>query len=225
MLAYFRKSSLTCFFYHMFLFAFTLGAGYLVSELLSRAMGQDVHGALTLAGILAALLLIGLPVVYGWAKRCGGVKREDHQRFREEMYRWVIDRKIDVDSTGDLIVKLSTDSNTVAAYYQDTLPAAAEGIAIMLGCVVLLCQKHLLIGLLFFAMSLLHIVPTLVYEKWAKKVYRQTDEMQETYDSWIVQGHSGISTLKAYRQEKWFIRHLTRISEDMIGAGRKDEHD
>ena len=223
MLAYFKKSSFTCFFYHLFLFAFTLGAGYLVSELLSRAMEQDVNGALILAGGLLVLLLTGLPIVFVWAKKCGFLKREDHQRFREEMYRRVIDRMLDVGSTGDLSVKLSTDSDTVAAYYQDMLPAAAEGIAIMLGSVTLLCLKHVPIGLLFLAMSLLHLVPTLVYEKWAKKIYRQTDEMQETYDSWIVQGHSGISTIKAYRQETWFVRHLSRISENMIGAGLRAE--
>ena len=223
MLAHFKKSSLTCFFYHLFLFAFTLSAGYLLSELLSLAMEQDVNGALALAGILMALLLTGLPVVYGWAKKCSFWKREDHQHFREEMYRRVIDRTLDVDSTGDLTVKLSTDSDTVAAFYQDTLPAAVEGIAITLGSVALLCLKHVPIGLLFLAMSILHIIPTLLYEKWAKNVYKQTDEMQKNYDNWIVQGHSGISTLKAYQQEKWFVRHLSRIGKDMISAGVRAE--
>lgn len=223
MLSYFKKSSLTCFFYHLFLFAFTLGAGYLLSELLSHAMEQDVNGALTLAGILMALLLTGLPIVFVWAKKCGFLKREDHQCFREELYRRVVDRTLDVESIGDLTVKLSTDSDTVAAYYQDTLPAAVEGISIILGSVALLCLKHVPIGLLFLAMSLLHIIPTLVYETWAKKIYEQTDEMQENYDNWIVQGHRGIRTIKAYRQEKWFVRHLTHISEDMIGAGVRAE--
>lgn len=220
---YFKKSSLLSFLYHLFLFVFTLSAGYLVSALLNRAIEQDTNGTLQWAGVLLALLLMGLPIIYGWSKKRNWWKREDRQRFYEEMYRRVIDRKLNVNSTGDLAVKLSNDSGTVAAYYQDTLPAAAEGIAIMLGSAVLLCLKHLPIGLLFFAMSLLHLIPTLVYEKWAKQVYEQTDEMQENYDSWLVQGHSGIRSLKAYRQERWFIRHLTRISEDMISAGMRAE--
>jgi len=223
MFAHFKKSSLACFLYYIFLFVFTLSVGYLVSGLLSRAMEQDANGALIMAGILMALLLTGLPVVFVWSKKCNFWKREDHQRFREELYRRVINRTLDVGSTGDLSVKLSTDSDTIAAYYQDTLPAAAEGIAIMLGSVTLLCLKHVPIGLLFLAMSLLHLIPTLVYEKWAKTVYRQTDDMQETYDSWIVQGHSGISTIKGYRQETWFVRHLSRISENMISAGVRAE--
>ena len=46
MYMYFKKSSLLSFLYHLFLFAFTLSAGYLVSELLNRAMEQDANGTL-----------------------------------------------------------------------------------------------------------------------------------------------------------------------------------
>jgi predicted ABC-type exoprotein transport system permease subunit len=64
MSAYFRKSILISFFYHMFLFAFTLSAGYLVSVLLKCAIEQDIAGTLTFGGILLTLLLTGLPAIY-----------------------------------------------------------------------------------------------------------------------------------------------------------------
>lgn len=93
----------------------------------------------------------------------------------------------------------------------------------MLGSVVLLCLSHLWLGLILFGLSLVQLLPTVVYEKWAKDIYEQTDYAEEVYDGWLIQGCDGLSTLKSYKRENWFIQKLEGISDGMVRAGVRAE--
>lgn len=219
----FKKSGAAEALYHLFLFAFTLCCGWLVSALLDAAMAADGAAALRLSGRLAAILAAGLPAVYLWRRALGSVVRDDRQRWREKLYADIISRRIPVDSAGQLDVRLSNDADAVARYYQHSLPSAVENAGIMLGAALLLCRAHLLLGLILFALSLLQFLPAAVYEKWAKEIYEQTSRAEERYDGWLIQGADGLSTLKSYRREDWFLSKLEEISGGMVKAGVRAE--
>lgn len=219
----FRKSGAAGTLYHIFLFVFTLTCGWLVSSLLDSAMGANVESALKTAWILTAALLVGLPAIFVLRRKLGSLMRADCQSFREKLYSDIIRRKISIDSTGELDVRLSNDADTVAEYYQTAIPSAIEGILIMLGSVVLLCLSHLWLGLILSGLSLIQLLPSVIYEKWAKDIYEQTNDAEELYDGWLIQGCDGLSTLKSYRQEDWFIRKLEGISDGMVRAGVRAE--
>lgn len=219
----FRRSGAAEVFYHFFLFAFTLGCGWLASTLLDAAMESDISTALRTSACLSAVLAVGLPVIYFWRKALGRMVRDDRQDFREKLYEVVIDRRLTVENTGELEVRLTRDGDTVAEFYQSSLPAAIESGGIILGATVLLCRAHLGLGLLLFGMSLLQLVPTVTYEKWAKEIYEQTSDAEEDLDSWFVQGYNGLSTLKSYRQEDWFLDKVEKNTDSMIRAGFRAE--
>lgn len=219
----FNRSGIAGTLYHIFLFAFTLTCGWLVSHLLDCAMALNSDAAITTAIILAAVLLIGLPVIFILRKKLGELIRADSQSFREKLYSDIIERRISVESTGELDVRLSNDADTVAEYYQSAIPSAVEGALIMLGSAVLLCLSHLWLGLILFGLSLVQLLPTVIYEKWAKDIYEQTDYAEEVYDGWLIQGCDGLSTLKSYQRENWFIQKLEHVSDGMVKAGVRAE--
>ncbi len=219
----FKKSCLAGSVCHLFLFAFSLGCGYFVSALLDAAMEKNPQAALRLAFCFLVVLLIGLPVIYFWRRRLGRTIRQDRQDFREKLYGDIIWRRIPVESTGEMDVRLSNDADTVAEYFQSAVPAAVEGIGIILGATILLCRAHLVLGLLLFALSLLQLLPSIVYEKWAKEIYEQTDSAEEDYDSWLIQGCEGLGTLKAYQKEEWFAEKMGEISDGMVAVGYRAE--
>ena len=223
MMKTFKKSGIAGTLYHIFLFVFTLTCGWLVSALLDFAMESNGEAALKTAGILAALLLVGLPAIFVLRRKLGALMRADRQSFREKLYADIIGRRISIESIGELDVRLSNDADTVAEYYQTAIPSAVEGALIMLGSAVLLCLSHLWLGLILFGLSLIQLLPSVVYEKWAKDIYDQTDDAEEIYDGWLIQGCNGLSTLKSYRRENWFIRKLEGISDGMVRAGIRAE--
>ncbi len=219
----FKKSSFWGTLYHLFLFAYTLICGWLVSALLDSAIESDGGAALRATLYLTTILVIGLPVIYIFRKTLGHFLRSDRQNYREKLYGDIIRHRINVESIGELDVRLSNDADTVAEYYQSSLPSAVEGVGIMLGAALLLCRAHLLLGLLLFALSFLQLLPTVVYEKWAKEIYKQTNDAEENYDSWLIQGCDGLATLKSYKQEDWFAKKLDSISDGMVKAGFRAE--
>lgn len=219
----FKNSCLAGIFYHIFLFAFSMGCGYFTSALLDVAMEENVQAALASALDFLLILIFGLPVIYFWRKKLGRILRADRQAFRETLYRDIIERRILVESTGELDVRLSNDADTVAEYYQSAVPAFVEGLGIMLGAAVLLCRAHFVLGLLLFALSLMQLLPSIVYEKWAKEIYEQTDDAEEDYDSWLIQGSDGLTALKAGGREDWFAKKLDEISDGMVLAGYRAE--
>lgn len=215
----FKKSCLAGVFYHIFLFVFSLGCGYFVSALLDAAMEENSRAALRLALYFLAVLFIGLPVIYFGRKSLGRILRDDRQAFRETLYRGIIKRRIPVESTGEMDVRLSNDADTVAEYFQSAIPTALEGVGIIFGATLLLCRAHLILGLLLLGLSLLQLLPSIVYEKWAKEIYEQTDDAEEIYDSWLIQGCDGLGALKAHGREEWFVKKLAEISHGMVAAG------
>ncbi len=219
----FKKSCLFGTFYHIFLFIFSLLCGYFVSLLLDSGMEKDMQDAVRLSVYFMVVFLLGLPLIYFGRRKLGKVLRAERQLFREKLYRDMIERRIGVDSVGEMDVRFSNDADTVAGYYQDTVPSMVEGVGIMVSVTILLCRTHLILGLLFLGLSLLQILPSMVYEKWAKEIYEQTDDAEENYDSWLVQGCEGITTLKAYSREEWFAEKLSEISDGMVKVGFRAE--
>lgn len=207
---------------HAALFLFTLLGGWLSSALLERAM-EGAGGLLPAALALAALLLAGLPLIYFLQRALGRLLREERQRWREKVYGGILAGRIQVDSAGELDVRLSNDADAVADYYQQALPSAAEGVGVLLGAAALICRVQPLLGLLLLALSLLQLLPTLVYEKWAREIYEQTHSAEERYDGWLIQGAEGLTALRACRREAWFLRKLAEISDGMVRAGCRAE--
>lgn len=207
--------------YHIVLFLLTLSAGLLVSKVLNCAMNGARISKYMIC--LAFVFLAGLPFVFTLKKRLARTIRQEKQDWREELYRDMIGRRIDIAGKGELDVRLSNDADAVADYFQEALPAAAEGIGIAVGSTLMMLRVSPVLGAVLCALSLAQLLQPLVYKKWAKEIYEQTDCAGERYDSWLIQGSDGLSTLKSFQQEDWFIKKLGDISEDMVKAGIRAE--
>lgn len=207
--------------YHTALFLLTLSGGWLVSKVLDCAMSGGHAGRYII--FLTLVFLIGLPVIFILKRRLGEIMRREKQDFREELYGDIIGRRIDVSDKGELDVRLSNDLDAVARYYQEALPLAVEGIGIAVGSVLMMFNVSFALGTVLCLMSLTQLLPTIVYEKWAKEIYEQTDYAEERYDSLLIEGAEGLSTLKSFMQENRFMQKLEKVSEGMVSAGIRAE--
>lgn len=220
---YFRKSSRYSCLYHLFTFAFTLACGYAVSLALDAAIERQGSAVYGWAAVLGGLLLIGLPVLYFFARFTKKQKELDAQTYREALYKEIMENRLPVQHTGELDVRLHTDARTVTEYVQDVLPKVLEGGAIILGSALILCSIHALAGGLLLAMGFLQLIPTLVYEKWAKSIYEEGAESEADYEGWLAEGAEGLRTLKSYGRESWFVERYRQLNRRLIQAGKRSE--
>ena len=124
---------------------------------------------------------------------------------------------------GEMQGKLGGDANTLAAFFQNTLPKAISGAVVILCATVLLCMEKLLIGSIFFFLNLIQLLPIFLYENWAWQIYEQTHSDEEAYCNWMLEGYRGIRTLKAYGMERWFMARYRQLNRAIVDSGKRAE--
>lgn len=217
----FRRSQPVLLFYRLFSFLFTLSCGYGASCMLDMAMSQQ-REKLTAAGIaLFVLLSLGLPMVRFLSRWSEDLRLRDRQCFREELYRRLLDNRLEAASIGAQSLLLGQVSDQVAEHDQVRIPQILEGLCIALGATLLMCRKNLSLGILFSLMSLIQILPVFTYEKWAKKIYEAAWDNDGEQTDWITQGVDGIRTLKSYGRERWFVNRYQQLLRQGIRVGDK----
>lgn len=198
---------------------FTISCGYSVSAMLNAAMGQDMHRLLHSGGILLLLLAAGLPAAWALSDYAEKTGVQDRQNFREELYRRILKNRLRVSSIGEQSQLLGDISEQIAEQYQVRIPQIVEGLGIILSATALICRERVSVGIIFFLMGLLQVLPVFVYEKWTSKIYEESWDSDEAETDWISQGIGGIRTLKAYGQETWFTERYRSINRRGIRVG------
>lgn len=195
---------------------------WLVSVLLSRALAEEWTQAIVSVGAAAAAMVLSGLVRRKTTMACDKAEQEAMLDYRVAVCQAVIRQEIAAETQGELDARLQGDAESVAAFYASALPKAiASGVSLAL-CLALLAATDGWLALIFGALSMLQLLPTLVYEKWAKPIYLQTMANEEAYCDWIHEGLNGISTLKAYEREDWFMARFRMHSQSIVRACERE---
>lgn len=206
-----------------FVFLLTLALSYIIAELINQAVLADTQRTLLLAGITIIALAVSLPLLYVLNKTVEKIRYNTVQQYRDSLYPHFITGALPVLSEGDLSVKLNRDVDTITSYLFTVLPGSISAVIILLIVSVMTFLINPLIAILFVGISLLQLIPTLFYEKWARKAYKAVHTDEEAYKSWLVEGYRGLQTLKAYGQEAWFIKRFSVLNRRAFLSGIRAE--
>ncbi len=164
-----------------------------------------------------------MPALCALAAWRGRRQLSDRQRFLEGLYALLLENRLDAAGHGALDVKLEADVKTAAEYYQEAVPQALGSGVALAGSMALLLWADWRIGLIFALLNLAQFLPSLVYERWAKRIYRETRGGEEAYYGWLLEGSRGIRTLKAYGQEEAFLDRYRLLSRRIARMGKRAE--
>ena len=220
---YFRSSITLGLIQNCVSFVLSLFCGYMLSALINKALLPDTGGVLLYAGLTVLALALGLPALFLLNNRQGKACSYDLQGYRESLYERMLARSISIGSEGELDVKLERDVGTVSSFMMGTVPDAIGSVIMLIGAFTLTAIADYRVALVFLFMDLLQLLPTLLYEKWARKAYIAVRRDEENYESWLVEGIRGMRTLKAYGLEKWFIGRFTRLNRRVYASGKHAE--
>lgn len=204
-------------------YTLTLFCGYLVSDLLQDVLAKEWHGIVSEIGFTTIALFLSIVPLYCLSVWYSYQKMRDTESLREYLYSRVIDRSMPIENLGEMNVRFQKDVNTISAYFQQTLPQTISGILIMICSGVLLCAEHMMIGVIFFTLNFIQLIPIFVYEKWAIKIYNRTHTDEEKYRNWILEGYNGIRTIKAYQVENWFMTRYNKLNQTILQSGKQAE--
>lgn len=200
-----------------------LVCGYLLAQVLAQAMEMRPREAMEGAGYLMVFLALSvLPVL--WCHRAYFVSVElDGQKFREWLYGRFLQGKLHVDSGGELEVKFNRDAEAVARYAQKSCPNAVGGCVVLTASTVLLCWQDWRVGLLFFGLNGVQLLPVLLYETWSRKIHNQTCQAEQELDGWMLEGYGGAHVLKSYAGQRWYLERFRQLERGVMRWGYRAE--
>ena len=221
--AVFRKSLVMGCAYRLFRAGSSLCCAWLISQLFQRAVAADFGAVARLAGLLCAAVAIGSFGCLGLTKKNERVCAVERQDFRALQQQRILSFRLPAASSGEMETRLNEDGGAIADHYQKILPDAVEGVTMIVGSVLLMCRTDPWISVILLGCSLLQMVPTIVYQRWAKRIYESiTDHEEEEWD-WLAQGVEGLRTLKLYNREQWYIGRYREIGRMCVTTGGQAE--
>lgn len=208
--------------YQLLSFALNLLCAWLVSHMLAAAIAAN--GAQMRMALLLSLLSIAAGgVLLKYLKHhCSRTAQDSLHAYRQWVCEQVIAGTLDVPTSGELDARLQGDAETISTFYGNAFPRMmASGITGAV-CIALLLAHDVRLALLLGTLSLLQLLPTLLYERWAKAIYQQTMADIESYSNWMAEGLHGIRTIKSYQQENWFLKRFEKNNRALILSGRRE---
>ena len=203
-------------------FALQLLCAWLVSRVLESAIAESLNHQNTEIVLAALSVLLGGILLGLLSRKAAHRQADDLRQFRKHVCLAVIDGDLDIPSSGELDVRLQRGAETIQQFFSQACPQMiAAGLTLFISFTILCFMDFRLAGILL-GLSLLQLLPTLLYEKWAKAIYAQTQADEEAYSNWVIEGMKGISSIKAFQREKWFIHRFQKHCESLIQSGMKE---
>lgn len=204
----------------------TYALGLLCAGFVSRVLELAIEkqwSAMKKTVVIAAVCIAMSSILIEWVDRVCSKKRQDSlQNYREMICKKTIRKEISISNSGELDVRLQGDAETIAGYYSDSCPRMLAAGLTVAACSVILWNCDRWLAIIFGGLGLLQLLPTLLYEKWAKAIYLQTMQNEEDYCNWIKEGLNGISTIKSCQQENWFLKRFRQYNHAVVKAGIRE---
>lgn len=199
-----------------------LGA-FLVSGLLEAAMDAEwnrVGVTVVVAAVFIGVSYLVDSYLTGKLKR---VHSDSMEEWRETVSELTVSGNIDITSAGAYDGRAEDDTETIANYRGMSFPQMVGSALTMAIAAIVILVSDWRLAIIFLTLSLLQLIPTVIYEKWTKRIYDETSEDEEAYADWIGEGLHGIRTIKSYEAESWYTERYRKCNKEMISSGIKAE--
>lgn len=195
----------------------------LLAQLLTQVMNGTLSPIYPWASGTLLLLVVSVGPLFLLRRAYERAVGRDGQRFRETLYAGILSRELEVASRGELEVKLRRDTQAILKFVQRSCPQAVGGTVIWVGSALLLCHTDGRVGLLFFALNLVQMLPILVYETWTKRIHNETCQAEEADSAWLVEGYHGAHVLKSYGAQGWYLARFCKLEQAVMRWGYRAE--
>lgn len=195
----------------------------LLAQLLTQVMDGTLSPIYPWASGTLLLLVVSVGPLFLLRRAYERAVGRDGQRFRETLYAGILSRELEVASRGELEVKLRRDTQAILKFVQRSCPQAVGGTVIWVGSALLLCHTDGRVGLLFFALNLVQMLPILVYETWTKRIHNETCQAEEADSAWLVEGYHGAHVLKSYGAQGWYLARFCKLEQAVMRWGYRAE--
>ena len=196
----------------------------LLSKLIMKATAGNINDVLFFAIIILALKLIELTILCICDIELKKYISKNKHRCKLEFYKYFFDKPIhELFSLkiGDTKEKLNDDFDTITRKYTSTYPQTI--ISLMSAIIYFLYLIYLSkwIALIFFAISLLQVIPPILIRKYLQVNYDDCRDIEAEITDFVVGGYRAFLLIKLYSLDNWWRKKLAEHHKKYSKIGRK----
>ncbi len=196
----------------------------LLSKVIIHATAGNVNMVLFFATIILLIKLIELIVFCISDIHLQKNISKNKHICKLEFYKFFFDRPLhELFSlkVGDTKEKLNDDFETITKKYTSTYPKTITSLLSAIAYFLYLVSLSWWIALIFFAISLLQVIPPILIRKYLQVNYDDCRDIEAELTDFVVGGYRAFLLIKLYKLDTWWKKKLAELHKKYSKIGRK----
>lgn len=198
----------------------------LISEMVSAAISGEVNNVLKLSVITVCFTIIYRLVLSGIELLTTLKDMTASQCCKMILYSAILRSPLNVlfsRTNGDILENLTNDLSTVTSAAKHLYPVLVTALLTAIVYSFFIGVQSTVIALAFILISLLQILPPIIIRKYMQINYDLNRDAEAKVTDFIVAGYEGLSTIKLFSLDRWYLDRMKKIHVEAQSAGRKAE--
>lgn len=211
---------------NIWIFIYTFIFAELTSKTINSATSYDSYGVLKYSLIFFLILFISkiIDLFLGIYTEKRLVKSK--QSFKESLYEFMFKQRVYIIESlglGGVKERLNDDTNIAFIFLTKNIPSIITGFFVAFGYALYISRINLYLGLFLVLISFLQLIPPFVVKRWLIENYEDTRDIESELTEHILEGYNGLSTIKQFNAEGFYMKKLAKLHKDYYKIGKKSE--
>lgn len=196
----------------------------LLSKIILKATAGNVNEVLFFAIIILSIKLVELIIFCITDIQLQKNLSKNKHVCKLEFYKFFFDRPLHELfslNVGDTKEKLNDDFETITKKYTSTYPKTITSLLSAIAYFLYLVSLSPWIALIFFAISLLQVIPPILIRKYLQVNYDDCRDIEAELTDFVIGGYRAFLLIKLYKLDNWWKKKLAGLHKKYSKIGRK----
>lgn len=196
------------------------------SKLIDAAVNKNTSLVISIALKFLIFLLVMKSIDLYLGILCSKLETFYKANYKMKAYTLLYQQKvssIEKLPLGNLKERLTDDVSNTFDFFTKVLSYIIVGLFIAIGYLWFMYNTNPSLAITMLLISFVQLIPPYVVKHWLEKNYINTRNIEGELTEHLICGYNGLSTIKSFNGEKWYMSNLEKIHERYYAIGKKSE--
>lgn len=196
----------------------------LISDVVMLATAGEFYGVLK-RGVVIILLILTVKI-FDFVTQTAYQKAKTNaiHKCKLRLYRQYLSSPLSLlydSSAGQAAVIFKNDFNTLTNMITEVRPGAISAFTMVIAYVTFICVQSPLVGCILFCVSLVQIVPPLIFKGLYKKYDVEDKEIEKQSADSVLELYNGFTTIRLFRLKERMLAKLKHLHDKWWGVANR----
>lgn len=197
---------------------------WLMSDVVMSATAGDFYGVLKRGAVI--ILLIMAVKIFEFVTQTAYQKAKANaiHKCKLRLYRQYLSSPLSLlydSSAGQAAVIFKSDFNTLTNLITEVRPGAISALTMVIAYFTFICIQSPLVGCILLCVSLVQVVPPLIFKGLYKKYDVEDKEIEKQSSDSVLELYNGFNTIKLFRLKERMLAKLKNLHDKWCGVANR----